>query len=65
MTVEDVIAKRVDEIGITAAELARRCGLDAVLLRRSLNGKRRISSKELVALANQLNLTLDEFAECD
>ena len=65
MTIEDVIAERVGAVGITAAELARRCGMDAQLLRRSLDGKRGIKSIELVRLCAQLNLTLEDFAGCE
>lgn len=65
MTIEDVISERVESIGITAAELARRCQMDAQLLRRSLDGKRSIKSIELVRLCAQLGLTLDDFAACE
>lgn len=65
MTIEDVIAERVESVGITAAELARRCDMDAQLLRRSLDGKRGIKGIELVRLCAQLGLTLESFAECE
>lgn len=65
MTIEDVVSARVEEVGITAAELARRVGMDDQLLRRSLDGKRAIKSRELVRLCSQLGLTLKDFDDCE
>lgn len=64
MTIEDVIGERVKKIGITAAELARRCDMNDVLLRRSLDGKRPVKSAELIRLCNELGLGLEDFKDC-
>lgn len=61
MTIEDVVRKRVEEVGITAAELARRCNMNDQLLRRSLDGKRNLKCDELIRLCNQLDLSLEDF----
>lgn len=64
MQVYRVIARRVKEIGITKAELARRINMDGELLRRSLMGKRKITAEELILLCYRLNLDLSDFSEC-
>lgn len=64
MTVEDVLRERAKEVGIPAAELARRCDMSDVLLRRSFDGKRSIKSKELIRICQELNLALEDFASC-
>lgn len=56
-----IVAKKVDDIGITIAELARRTKIDAELLRRSLNGQRVLKAGELISLCVQLNLEVDDF----
>ena len=64
MTIEDILRERAKEVGISAAELARRCGMSDVLLRRSFDGKRSIKSKELIRICEELNLTIEDFASC-
>lgn len=64
MTVEDILRDRAKEVGIPAAELARRCSMNDVLLRRSFDGKRSIKSMELIRICFELNLTLDDFKGC-
>lgn len=64
MTIEDVLSERVKAIGITAAELARRCDMSDVLLRRSLDGKRPVKSVELLRLCDELGLSLEDFDDC-
>lgn len=65
MSIEEVISERVKKVGITAAELARRCGMSDVLLRRSLDGKRPVKSAEFLNLCRELDLTLEDFEECE
>lgn len=65
MTIEDVVRDRIEEIGITVAETARRCQMNDQLLRRSLYGSRAIKSVELVRLCPVLGLTLEDFALCE
>lgn len=59
----EVISAVVDERGITVAELSRRTGINAELLRRSLAGSRNIYADEFIALCNELHLTIDNFKE--
>lgn len=63
MSVEDIIERRVKKVGITPAELARRCSMKDGLLRRSLRGKRILKGVELVVLCNELDMTLGDFDE--
>lgn len=65
MSIEDVISERVKKVGITAAELARRCDMSDVLLRRSLDGKRPVRSVEFLRLCRELDLTLEDFEGCE
>lgn len=64
MSIEDVLNKRVKQVGITAAELARRVGMNDALLRRTLDGKRPVKSVELLRLCSELELDFNDFAEC-
>lgn len=61
MQAYEIVAKRVKEIGITNAELARRCDIDPELLRRSLIGERRLIADEFVALVTNLGMSLTDF----
>lgn len=64
MRAYQVVAQRVEEIGITKAELARRIGIDDELLRRSLAGTRKIGADEFICLCKELRLRLSDFKEC-
>ena len=57
-TLKAVIARR----GISIAELARRIGMDPQLLSARLHGKAKISSEELILLAHELEISLDELS---
>lgn len=61
MKAYEVIGAAVRERGIPCTELARRTNISAELLRRSLNGERKITADEFVSLCAELNLTLDDF----
>jgi plasmid maintenance system antidote protein VapI len=61
MGIVSVVRDRFEASGITIAELARRIGMDRELLRRCLNGSRKITADELVALCRELGLTLEDF----
>ena len=63
MTVHDVIAERVEKRGISIAELSRRVDMSSELLRRSLNGDRKLTATELIALCEELEMTLDDFKQ--
>lgn len=61
MKAYEVIAKRIRQRGITKAELARRVSIDQELLRRSLQGKRKIPADEFIRLCYELELRLSDF----
>lgn len=61
MTAAEVIAARVNRVGISIAELARRTDIHPELLRRSLNGERVIKADELIRLCVELELSLADF----
>lgn len=65
MKAYEVIDKRVQERGISNAELSRRTGIDNELLRRSLAGNRRIAADEFVVLCRELNLDIDCFKDVE
>lgn len=56
-----VIAARIKRRGMTVAELSRRVGIQDELLRRSLNGTRKIRDTEFIDLCEELDLTLEDF----
>lgn len=49
------------ERGIPKAELARRVGMNEELLRRSLQGTRKLTVPECIGLCRELHLTLKDF----
>lgn len=63
----EVINRRIDELPINKAELARRIGMsesgtsNEELLRRTLNGERKLGGDELVKICSILGLTIDDF----
>ena len=57
----DVINSKIESIPVNRAELARRADIDAELLRRSLNGERKLCGDELVNLCEVLGITMDDF----
>jgi DNA-binding Xre family transcriptional regulator len=57
------INKRVIERGITRSELSRRTGIPYELLRRSLDGTRKMTADELVLLCRELDLDVADFSE--
>lgn len=61
MKAYEVIARRVNDRGISMAELARRVGMNSELLRRCLIGERKIASDELIALCIELELDIPDF----
>ena len=61
MQAYEVIAKKVSDICISIAELARRIGMNKELLRRSLIGERKINADEFVKLCVQLELGINDF----
>ena len=62
MKAYEIINQRVSERGISVAELARRVGTNSELLRRSLNGDRKLNVDEFLPLCKELGLSLDDFA---
>ena len=63
MDASEVIRARQEERGIPTAELARRCDIKYEALRTALAGKRKITAQELVALCQELDLDVEDFAE--
>lgn len=57
----DVLNERIKDRGIPTSELARRVGLDAELLRRSLAGTRNLKADEFVELCHELSLNTSDF----
>lgn len=62
MKAYEVIALEKKKRGITLAELARRVGMDDELLRRSLNGHRKLRADEFIRLCLELGLALGDFS---
>ena len=56
-----VIKARMKDFGIPNAELARRAGMHPEMLRRCLNGTRKLRATELVSLCHELGLKLSDF----
>lgn len=61
MRTYEVIADAVNRKGMTKTALANLMDMDVELIRRSLNGTRKISSDEFVRLCHILNLSLRDF----
>ena len=61
----EVVAERINDRGITVAELARRVGMKSELLRRSLSGERKLYSSEFVPICRELDLEIDDFTVTD
>ena len=61
MKAYEILGKRIQQRGITIAELSRRVGMDSELLRRSLNGDRKINADEFVSLCIELGLSISDF----
>ena len=61
MQTYQIIADAVERQGITKTALAKKMGMDVELMRRSLNGTRKISADEFVKLCSILKLKLRDF----
>lgn len=59
----EVINSKIESMPVNRAELARRADIDPELLRRSLNGERKLCGDELVNLCEVLGITMDDFYE--
>lgn len=57
----EILAKTVDDRGISIAELARRVGMGKELVRRCLSGDRKIVAEEFISICEVLGLTLADF----
>lgn len=62
MKAYEVIDAEVQKRGISIAELSRRVGIDSELLRRSMNGTRKIGADEFIALCEELQLGIADFS---
>lgn len=63
--VVDVINKRINELPLNKTKLAEQIGLSYELLRRTLNGERKLSGDELVNLCVILGLNIEDFSPDD
>lgn len=63
MNVIDVLNERINERGIPVSELSRRVDMNDELLRRSLANSRNLKAVEFVALCQELELDIDDFAD--
>ena len=61
MKVYEVLNRKVIQKRISKTDLAKKVGIDYELVRRSLNGKRKISADEFVIWCNVLGLKLKDF----
>ena len=62
MSVGSVIAKRVEDRGISFAELARRVGMNAEVVRRVCKGEAMPKGDQLVRICIELDLNIEDFA---
>lgn len=65
MTAEELLKQKIHDSGFSVAEVARRTGADADLLRRSLHGKRNFKSQELVNICTLLDITVNDLDATD
>lgn len=61
----EIIGEAVAEKGMPVSELARRVGIGKELMRRCLNGERKIAADEFIAICEVLGLELIDFAAVD
>lgn len=62
MSVGSVIAERVEDRGITFAELARRVGMNGEVMRRVCKGEAMPKGDQLVRICVELDLDIKDFA---
>lgn len=62
MNLTKVLNERVTQRGISVRELARRVGMNAECLRRSLLDERKLKATEFVDLCRELDLDIDDFS---
>lgn len=61
MNVSKAISAKVEQRGISCAELARRTDMNKEVLRRCLRGKRAIRADELLRLCSELDMSMSDF----
>ena len=61
LKVSETLEGRREEIGITAAELARRTGINYDVLIRGLKGKTMLKGDQLLLLCKELKLKFSDF----
>lgn len=57
----EIIGETVAERGMPVSELARRVGMGKELMRRCLNGERKIAADEFISICGVLDLELSDF----
>lgn len=58
----DELNKIIERRGISGAELARRIGMDQKVLWNRLHGRSRLTATELLLLAEELDIDLDDLS---
>ena len=58
--VEEKLKLELEKSGTSIYRLSKLCGIKYELLRRSLNGKRRMSADELVLILKHTDISLEE-----
>lgn len=63
MLTADILRQHILENGIKQNFVAEKVGMSPELLRRSLDGKRKLQADEFIAICNALSLDLSFFME--
>lgn len=64
MSTTTILKKYIAENGIKQNFVAEKAGMPAELLRRSLDGKRKLQADEFIVICGVLSLDLDYFKAC-
>lgn len=58
-----IIGERIEDRGMTITAVAKRAGMSADLLSKTLGGKRRLKADELVNLCQVLDLSISDLRQ--
>ena len=61
MSASETIKKHIETNGIKVSFVAERAGISPELLRRSIDGSRKIPADEFIAICNVLSLNISDF----
>lgn len=65
MKVYEVIKHKIDDNGIRMNFVGDKCGMSDSAICNSLKGKRSIKTIEFIRMCKTLDMTLDDFTDCD